>query len=524
MDPAKAPGPDGMVPLFFEKYWHLVATFSILVNGEPKGNIVPSRGLRQGDPLSPFLFLLYTEVLISLLKVAALDQDIPGIKICRGAPVVNHLLFADDSVIFCKVDVGENRKIQALLERYELIWGVQGAQQYDKYLELPPAVGRSKSKAFSDNKQRSWRILKEPNSLLHKIYKARYFPHGSLLEAGLGRTPSFARRGIFEATKVLKQGCAWKIGDGKTARLWKDPWIPGHQALMQEHDTDLSVDFQEAFVDRLIDTQTGGWNVTQLRALFNSNLVANILKVPLYISNQPDQWIWAQERSGKFTVAMKVVEQGNEGEFAFMFCLAWGFWWRRNHMVHGQKIVEVQQVVDNALAVYNFYKEIQLLPRPMVRAFYEWKPPLTDWLKVNVDGVVFRDIHKAGVGMVLLNDKGEVLWATTKLEDEGINAEAIELLAIFRALQMCVGMGINKLVVESNCLMAVKVLNAEIECSALLNDLVREIKEVQTLYTKCQIQHVYREENGVAHRLARFAWNVECTTMCGLVFQLWSVI
>ena len=68
-------------------------TYSILVNGEPKGLIHPSRGLRQGHPLSPFLFLLCTEGLHGLIKNATSKGDINGFSLCRNGPKLTHLFF-----------------------------------------------------------------------------------------------------------------------------------------------------------------------------------------------------------------------------------------------------------------------------------------------------------------------------------------------------------------------------------------------------------------------------------------------
>lgn len=72
-------------------------SYSVLINGEAKGYIQPSRGLRQGDPLSPYLFLLCGEGLSALLKKAEMEGRIKGIQVCRGAPSLSHLFFADDT-------------------------------------------------------------------------------------------------------------------------------------------------------------------------------------------------------------------------------------------------------------------------------------------------------------------------------------------------------------------------------------------------------------------------------------------
>ena len=76
-------------------------SYSVLINRVAHGNIVPSRGLRQGDPLSSYLFLLCTDGFSSLINKAVRSHILSGLSICRGCPMISHLFFVDDSLLFC---------------------------------------------------------------------------------------------------------------------------------------------------------------------------------------------------------------------------------------------------------------------------------------------------------------------------------------------------------------------------------------------------------------------------------------
>ncbi|GAA0165248.1 hypothetical protein LIER_39941 [Lithospermum erythrorhizon] len=95
-------------------------TYSLLINGEHVGYVKPGRGLRQGDPLSPYLFIVCTEGLISLLNGACTNGDLQGIKLGSNLNPLTHLMFSDDTLLLGKATVGEARTIKSILSTYEM--------------------------------------------------------------------------------------------------------------------------------------------------------------------------------------------------------------------------------------------------------------------------------------------------------------------------------------------------------------------------------------------------------------------
>ncbi|CAN1239055.1 LINE-1 retrotransposable element ORF2 protein [Linum grandiflorum] len=154
-------------------------TYSVNFNGIRVGYFKPSRGLRQGDPLSPLLFAIVSEGLSALFKAQLKQGCLKGIKIARSAPVISHLFFADDTFLFLKVDADSISSLKHLFERYQRIsgqkinfnksavyfshntpqplqefyghiLGVQSIGHQDKYLGIPSLVPRSKRTMFRD--------------------------------------------------------------------------------------------------------------------------------------------------------------------------------------------------------------------------------------------------------------------------------------------------------------------------------------------------------------------------------------
>ena len=111
----------GFAPRWVELIMECVTTptYSILINGNPHGFIKPLRGIRQGDPLSPYLFLLCAEGLSNLIRKAESENKIHGVAASRHGPRISHLLFVDDSLLLSKASVEECQNILNILDTYE---------------------------------------------------------------------------------------------------------------------------------------------------------------------------------------------------------------------------------------------------------------------------------------------------------------------------------------------------------------------------------------------------------------------
>ena len=181
---------------FVERWIHLtmtcvrIVTYSVLVNGQPYGTIIPTRGLRQRDPLSPYFFILCAEGLTSLIGIAENEARITGLPVTRGSiRLIHFFFFADDNLLFCKANIFEWSHIQGLLNTYEKASGqkvnqnktsiffsrnthpdtkahilsiveVDSTQHYEKYLGLLSLIGRSKVSSFARVKGKVWSRIK----------------------------------------------------------------------------------------------------------------------------------------------------------------------------------------------------------------------------------------------------------------------------------------------------------------------------------------------------------------------------
>jgi hypothetical protein len=402
-------------------------SFSILLNGVPTNRFYPNRGLRQGDPLSPYLFIICADVLSNLLIKAQNENKIKGVKIAQGAPEITHLLFADDSLMFCRANIEEVKYINNIILDYQNASGqlvnvnkseimfskhvkeevkrsihqilhMQQVEQFSKYLGMPTYIGRSKNqtfqflqdkvwkkskgwkekhlsfagratlikavaqaiptyimssfllpKSFCDHMEsqickfwwgnnvdkrkihwvnwkktckakskggmgfknlrafneallakQGWRLITNPQSLVARMFKAKYYPQCDFLKAKRTQNWSFSWQSIQKSSWILKKGCVWKIGDGKSINIWEDRWInPKAGSIMWSKKPDNSP-LQR--VSDLIDEETKCWKEHVINQNFYPMEATQIFAIPLTNTNSEDIISWYGTKDGNYSV------------------------------------------------------------------------------------------------------------------------------------------------------------------------------------------------------------------------------
>uniref|UniRef100_A0A2N9HAL6 Reverse transcriptase domain-containing protein n=1 Tax=Fagus sylvatica TaxID=28930 RepID=A0A2N9HAL6_FAGSY len=440
----------GFVDSWVKLVMHCISSvsYSVVVNGVPNGMIYPSRGLRQGDPLSPYLFLLCGEGLSALLHKAEEASDLHGVACSRRGPRISHLLFADDSLLFCEATMRECAVLMELLRRNtaenlrvaiqhvigvpeekvwirihgwkekllsqagreiliktvaqsmptytmncfllpkricselqsivrQFWWGQKGGERKINWLawkkmcrsKFQGGMGFRDLEAFNLTllAKQGWWLIHDLTSLFTAVFKAKYFPTGSFLQAKVRPGYSYAWRSIAAARPVLEAGSKWRIGDGRNISIRNDKWIPDgkftvksayHVAFSRIADHTAAGSFNDS---DMFQFWKALWKVWATTSEWGSNLYSALG------SNNLD-WIWG---IWKF-----------EGEVVFtrVAVVLWSIW-----NVHNSAV----------------FKDSVKIPSKVTRESVRWSAPVEGWYKVTMDGAVFADIQKVGIGVVI---------------------------------------------------------------------------------------------------------------------------
>ncbi|XP_024190496.1 uncharacterized protein LOC112194497 [Rosa chinensis] len=601
--------------------------YSFLVRGKPRGCVVPTRGLRQGDPLSPYLFLLRVEGFSALLQKKQSDGLLSGIEVFQDAPSVNHLFFADDSMLYAKAELEDCYQIQEVLETYgrasgQLVnfdkssvvfsknvtdymqgevadlMGVEVVDSHEKYLGLPTYVGRKKSVTFqyikehlakklenwqgkllsgagknilirvvaqslstyamsvfqltngfcedieqmcarfwwgsTTNKRKihwrswdflcnskeegglgfrslaefnsamlakqAWRIINHPNSLIARIYAARYFPSDSFWTAGLTASPSYSWRNILSTRELIANGFYWQIGNGEKVKVWCDPWIPGLPSFkpeLQANGGDSSLKVSDLFLTE------HSWDERKIRNLFSANTAEAILCIPLSSRRTEDRVVeWLIHCAGKLS----------KHSFEELLVVLWNIWKERNTRVLEHKRTEANDVVirtSTSLAEYRLHNIQERQMGTGVNAA-RWRCPAIGVLKVNIDGSFHAGTKIGGLGFIIRDSQGVVVAGGVRPLRHLFSAEHAEALACFEAVKFVLEHNLNPVIIETDSQVVQRQVSLSSEAnSSMIGRVYEDIVALLSSSPNLKITHTKREANQVAHRLATHATTLQ---------------
>ncbi|XP_019167324.1 PREDICTED: uncharacterized protein LOC109163060 [Ipomoea nil] len=510
-------------------------SYNIKLDGIRGSPIVPSRGLRQGDPLSPYLFIICAEGLSLLLQQA---QEANAVKQCLTRYENLSGQVGCSALCYSKNTQDDDRDAVAQ------ILGVAQAPNFGKYLGLPSFIGRNKKAAFSyiEDKIRqrilswnkkllsqaaiervmnrywwglgmneefigrlgtscAWRFLTKPDSLVSRVYKARYYPKGTFYDAKIGNNPSFCWRSIMAAQSMVCGGIRRRIGNGKTTLIWDHPWMQDEYDPMIH--TDKPPYLNNAAVVGLIDHETHTWDPDILTDIFNPADVARIKKIPVS-PDYEDMWYWYDD-------------QGDTNQIVQAAAILYHIWRARNgarvhhthHQVNHQAAVQCHITATAAARQQQQHDTAGAQVTPEEAAHEVLRMETTEPVrKCYIDAGFMPASGKATVGAILLNEEGEYVSAFSAPLPNCLSPLMAETIACKEALSWLWNRGERSVRLLTDCLTLQQYLTSQVvTIRTYVGYAIDACRARITSFDYCSVNFIPRSENYLAHRLASSAFN-----------------
>jgi hypothetical protein len=146
--------------------------------------------------------------------------------------------------------------------------------------------------------RQAWCLLTQPESLCARVLKAKYYPRGQLQDTVFPRGASSSWQAIQHGLELLKKGLIWRIGNGQSIRIWRDPWIPRpHSFRPISKQRNCRIRRVSGFL-----SQQGAWDMQKLQSYFLQVNIEEIIELRPSPRLQHDILAWAPEKSGVFSV------------------------------------------------------------------------------------------------------------------------------------------------------------------------------------------------------------------------------
>ncbi|XP_070002514.1 uncharacterized protein [Nicotiana sylvestris] len=257
--------------------------YSVMINGQPYGFFKSTRGVKQGDPLSPTLFIPAAEALSRGLNALHLNLHFCGFGLPKWSPKITHLAYADDTIIFSSSDATSLQLIMQVLFDYEA-----ASRQL---------INKSKSIVYLHHNT--------PVEVVNKVKRI----------SEINRSHIWTK--MIECRDIAEHQIGWHPRMGSSL-FWYKNWM-GLGALYFITPPDLVIDESVNNVHDVV--QEGAWDVDKLKELFPEEYATHIIEniKPPVASDILDKPFWMLETRGSFSVksAWEFLRKRNDPSIAY---------------------------------------------------------------------------------------------------------------------------------------------------------------------------------------------------------------